>query len=194
MSRKAFVLRPRAVRSPEPSSSAVSSVRLARGARALTLVAAALLVGAASGCDGWESTSGSGGSGAGGEGGASGCLVVPQPTFALRVLVEAGGPLPPDTTVEVMWSAGKEPPFHLDDPSSWGTLDTANIVCDVDPAGGPPLDLEVLSCELWTSSPTEVRVSAKGHVTEQSTYTAEPPEECNPEPTPIEVELSLAHR
>lgn len=128
--------------------------------------------------------------GAGGAGGSAGCLVTPQPTFALRVLEEAGGFVPPDTTIEVMWSAGNEAPFHLDDPETWGTLETSNMVCDVDPAQPPPKDLIRLNCALWTSSPTAVRVSAKGYATKERTYTAEPMTACEPEPTPIEIELA----
>jgi len=155
---------------------------------------AALALFLAAGCDdSGASSSGSGGSGSGGTGGeagSGGCLMTPQPTFALRVLAEAGGPVPPDTTVEIMWSAGDEPPFHLDDSATWGSLETSNIVCDVDAAEPPPTDLLVLACALWTSSPTQVRVSAKGYVTKDHTYTAEPSSPCEPEPTPIEIELS----
>lgn len=123
----------------------------------------------------------------------TGCLVVPEATFALRVLAADGGPVPSDTTVQVMWSAGEEPAFHLDQPETWGTLETANVVCDVDPEQPPPADLAVLACDLWTSSPTEVHVSAEGYVAKKHTYTAEPASDCNPQPTPIEIELQAAH-
>ena len=115
--------------------------------------------------------------------------MTPKPSFSLRVLVSAGGPLPPDTTVEVRWSAAKEPPFHLDDPSTWSTLETANIVCDVDATMPPPTDLAVLTCSLWTSGPTEVTVSAKGYITKDRTFTEDPSADCNPDPTPIEMEM-----
>lgn len=158
-------------------------------------VCSALLV--PSGCDDSDTTTGgAGGSGHGGSGGnagAGGCLVVPQPTFELRVLVQKGGPLPPDTTVEASWSAGDEPPFHLDEPESWSTLETSNMTCDVDPNAPPPTDLQVLTCALWTASPTFVRVSAKGYVTQEDTYAAEAGDECKPEATPIEIELAPVH-
>lgn len=168
----------------------VSPPSVVRGGVALAMAVLALLAG----CDPSPepSTGGAGGGGgsdaAGGMAGAGGCLQEPLPTFALSVLAQAGGPLPPDTTVEIRWSAGDEAPFHLDDPTSWPTLDSASFQCDVDPAA-PPLDLEVLSCALWTASPTEVTVSAGGYVTEKHTYMAEPSSDCNPRPTPIEIEL-----
>ncbi len=137
-----------------------------------------------------SSSSGGGGGGtATGGGGAGGCLMLPQPSFALRVLASAGGPLPPDTTVEVKWSAAEEPPFHLDDKATWGTLETANVVCDVDPNEPPPTDLVALECSLWTAGATEVTVSAKHYVAKVRTFTPDPSTECNPEPTPIEIEI-----
>lgn len=158
--------------------------------RALACAAAIAAI-PAGGCEPPDTSSGHGGEGAGtsGGGGAGGCLMTPKPTFTLRVKVAAGGPLPPDTTVEVRWSAAEEPAFHLDDPSSWSTLETANIVCDVDPAKPPPVDLPVLTCSLWTSGPTEVTVSAKGFLTKDRTFTQDPSTDCNPDPTPIEMEL-----
>lgn len=153
-------------------------------------VVACLVLALVPACDSSGGPPGGGGAGGGGDGGGGGCLVVPQPTFALSVLAEAGGPLPPDTTVQVRWSAGDEPPFHLDDPASWPTLDSSSVQCDVDP-DAPPTGLEKLTCALWTASPTEVSVSAQGYVTEEHTYTAEPMTGCNPEPTPIEIELAV---
>lgn len=186
LSRPGVSLRPRAV---SLSSSASC------GTRGLACALAGLFLAATAGCDSGDGTGGGGaggsGNGAGGAGSTT-CVDVPLPTFELRVLAQEGGPLPPDTTVEVTWSAGKELPFHLDEPETWGTLETSNIVCDVDPSAPPPVDLIVLSCALWTSSPTEVRVAAKGHVAQEDTYTSEAAEEC-PEPTPIEVELSPDH-
>jgi hypothetical protein len=123
--------------------------------------------------------------------GSGGCLAPPEPTFALHVLDEAGGFVPPDTTIEVTWSAGDEPPFHLDDPTTWGTLESSNVLCDVDSTKPPPDDLTVLACVLWTASPTKVRVSAKGYGAKEHTYTAEPMKDCEAKPTPIEIELSL---
>lgn len=159
------------------------------------LLALALVAG--SGCDGDDGSPGGGGGvgGGGGAGAATGsvsCQGVPLPTFLLRVIEQTGNPVPPDTTIEVMWSAGKEVPFHLDDASTWGTLETSNIACQVDP-DAPPEERMELVCELWTASPTEVRVSAKGYETQKDTFAAELAGEC-PEPTPIEIELVPAHR
>lgn len=192
---------------PEPSNPRAPAARLSRsaglrrptGVQFSTICAlprglaggivACLALALVPACDSSGTSSGGGGAGAGGAGGAGGCQPVPQPTFVLSVLAEAGGPIPPDTTVKVHWSAGDEPPFHLDDPPSWPMLDSASIQCDVDPQQ-PPIDLERLTCALWTASPTEVSVSAQGFVTEQHTYTAEPTSDCDPEPTPIEIELA----
>ncbi len=180
--------------SPRPRTVSLFSSPSSRS-RGLAPALGLLFLAAAAGCDSGDGTGGGGAGGSGGGAGGTGsmsCLDVPLPTFELRVLAQEGGPVPPDTTVEVTWSAGKELPFHLDEPETWGTLETSNIVCDVDPSAPPPVDLIVLSCALWTSSPTQVRVSAKGHVPQEDTYVAEPAEEC-PEPTPIEIELALDH-
>ncbi|MEZ4301955.1 MAG: hypothetical protein R3B70_43885 [Polyangiaceae bacterium] len=165
------------------------SVSFSRAGLVALACSSTMLLAAA--CDAGETSSGTAGQGGtGGGGGTGGCLRVPGPTFALRVLEESGGPVPPGTVIEVHWSAGDEPPFKLDQPSTWGTLETSNLVCDVDPSLPPPEDLAMLECVLWTSSPTEVTVSAKGYITEQHTFTADPSTECNPDPTPIEVELA----
>lgn len=156
------------------------------------LLAASLCVGLAAACGPpapSSSSQGGAGGGATGGGGTGGCLMMPTPSFALRVLAAAGGPVPPDTTVLVKWSAGEEPEFHLDDKSTWGTLENANIVCDVDPTAPPPTDLAALECSLWTAGPTEVIVSAKGFVPKDRTFSPDPSTDCNPEPTPIEIEI-----
>jgi hypothetical protein len=192
----------RVVRIMSPPSKIMRPSQLPRFPAFLRIFSCGLaLLAGLSGCDP-DDSSGAGGGGAagsGGEGGmtssTTGCLVVPEATFALRVLAADGGPVPPDTTIDVMWSAGKEPSFHLDQPETWGTLETANVVCDVDPAAPLPVDLLVLACDLWTSSPTEVRVSAEGYGAKKNTYMADPPtDDCNPEPTPIEIELMTAHQ
>ncbi|MBK8256374.1 MAG: hypothetical protein IPK82_27355 [Polyangiaceae bacterium] len=157
------------------------------------LMGGALWLGAA--CDSVESTTG--GAGTGGTGGATSggggqCLRVPAPTFLLTVVEKNGGPVPPDTQVDVHWSAGDEPSFKLDEPSTWGSIETTNLVCEVDPTLPPPTDLPMLLCALWTSSPAEVKVSATGFETHKDTYMAEPTAECNPDPTPIVVELEQA--
>jgi hypothetical protein len=165
-----------------------------RPVRILPWIDFLLVLALLAGCDAGGASSGGGGAGGDAGGGAGGCLRVPQPTFRLKVLTQQGDPVPPDTAVQIHWSAGDEPPFHLDDPSSWPTLDTASFKCDVDPAAPPPVDLPALECALWTSSPTEVSVLAEDYVPHQDTYMAEPASTCNPEPTPIEIELVMAPR
>lgn len=149
-------------------------------------------MGLLSACDSEGTTAGSGGSGGGGSGGVAGCLRDPQPTFLLKIKERDGGTVPPDTTIDVLWSAGQEPEVHLNDPSTWPSLETSSLSCDLDATQPPPTDLKMLICALWTGSPVEVTVSAKGYETEQHTFTAEPSSECNPEPTSIEVELGVA--
>jgi hypothetical protein len=111
----------------------------------------------------------SGGPTGSGDGGAGGCPSGPHPSFLLDVEAESGS-VPPDTEILVKWSAGDEPPFVLNDKSTWKTLDAANIVCSVDPKGPPPTTLAKLACELWTSGATEIVVKAKGYVTSDETH------------------------
>jgi hypothetical protein len=170
------------------SFSALAVLSSPRGA--LTCAAVSLALALLPGCDPETGSSGDGGAGGIGAGGLGCCLREPLPTFVLDVLEREGGPVPPDTVVKVHWSAGEEPPIHLDDPATWPTLDTSSIQCDLDPNEPPPADLMVLSCALWTGSPIEVTVSAQGYETELHTYSAEPSSDCNPEPTPIEIELA----
>lgn len=169
------------------------SLRALRTLRALPLLPALAL---AIGCEPPDTSSPTGGSGGGGptttstgSGGTGGCLVDPAPAFVLTIRAAAGGPVPPDTTLRVTWSAGEEPEFHLDDPTTWATLETSNLVCDVDPTAPPPVDLPALTCALWTASPCEIRVTAKGFEPHEHTYSAMPSGECNPEPTAVEIEM-----
>lgn len=107
--------------------------------------------------------------GAGGAGGA--CPMGPQAMFELT-LTAADGPVPPSTKLEVSWSAGQEPTFALDDPSTWKTIEQANLVCDVDPSKPPPKDLTALVCHLWTTGATNLVVKAKGYTLFEKTYTS----------------------
>jgi hypothetical protein len=128
-----------------------------------------------------------------GTGGAGGmCPTMPVALFTLHV-TSAAGALPADTTVEVMWSAGTEPTFHLDDKSTWKTLSNANLVCDVDPEKPAPTDLQELVCHLWTSGATEVQVYAKGYTPYDKTSSPKLSEKCQaPIPSDILVELAPA--
>ncbi len=160
---------------------------------ALPLALASLLVGPMFGaCKGGEGGSASSSSGSG-EGG---CPAVgpPEPLFTVRI-VAADGPLPADMTLDVRWSAGDEPPFALNDPTTWKTLeDGSNVQCHIDRDGGAPTNLEELSCELWTSGATLVEVAGSGYVAYEETLTPEVLDDCGvPVPSEIEVQLQVDH-
>jgi hypothetical protein len=128
-----------------------------------------------------------GGGGAGGEGG---CPTEPTPMFTLTITA-ADGPVPPDTRLKVTWSCCEEPELVLADPSTYKTLDDANIVCDLDATKPPPTDLPALVCRLWTSGPTKVEVRAMGYEEHDETYSPEQSERCEgPVPRAIAVELA----
>lgn len=113
------------------------------------------------------------------------------PVAMLDVTIKAqSGPVPPDTTVLVSWSAGPEPPFELDDPKTWSTLADANVVCDVDPKKPPPTDLVHLVCHLWTSGVTHVRVRAAGYVSFDGMLKPKYSAACKG-PVPTEVDVML---
>lgn len=113
----------------------------------------------------------------------------PQALFTVIVRTGDDEPLPPDTTVTVRWSVGEEPSFVLDDPDTWKTLDDGvNLVCDVDPDAGMPVD--EIRCEAWTSGATEVEVTATGYLDLVETLTPEEKEGCD-HPVPSEKELVL---
>jgi hypothetical protein len=130
------------------------------------------------------------GSQSGTAGGGGGCPVGPQPSFTLAISAQ-DGVLPNDTSLEVMWSAGSEPIFKLNEPTTWGTPEQgANVVCDVDPASGPPDDLTELRCHLWTSGPTAIEVKAKGYDTHEETLVPMQSEQCEG-PVPTEAAIKL---
>ena len=122
-----------------------------------------------------------------GEGGCPGGA--PEALFTVVVRTADAEPLPSDTTVKVRWSVGEEPAFVLDDPDTWKTLeDGVNVVCEVDPEAA---EVAELRCELWTSGPTEVEVTATGYLDLDETLTPEEREGCDM-PVPSEKELELA--
>jgi hypothetical protein len=129
--------------------------------------------------------------GTGGQGGSGGsCPVGPVAMFTLTVTA-TDGPVPPDTSITVSWSAGQEPMFVLSDPTTWKTLDDGtNVVCHVDRMQPPPSDLAMLVCDLWTSGPTLVKLDAQGYETHEETFSPEMSEPCGgPVPTEIALEL-----
>jgi hypothetical protein len=125
-----------------------------------------------------------------GAAGAGGCPVGSRPQFTLYVKAK-NGPVPPDTTIVVRWSAAEEDPFVLCDPSTWKSADEgANVECDVARDAAPPVDLEELVCELWTSGATEVKVNATGYLPFDQTFTPQQIEQCK-DPVPSDVQAEL---
>ncbi len=119
------------------------------------------------------------------------CPSGPVAMYNLTIHV-ANSPVPPDTTLAVSWSAGDEPLFSLADPKTWGSLDQgANVVCDVDPAMPPPMDLPALSCHLWTSGATYVEVKASGYQAFMNTLTPQVEPACK-SAVPKDVDVLLA--
>jgi hypothetical protein len=102
------------------------------------------------------------------------------------------GPVPADTLLAVTWSAGAEPDFQLDKPSSWGTpADGSNVICDLDTTQPPPKDLAELVCHLWTSGATHVVVTAGAHAPYEATLKPETSADCGgPVPTRVAVHLA----
>lgn len=133
---------------------------------------------------------GGAGGGTGGAGGEGGCPTAPEALLTITVRAK-DGPVPPDTQIRVTWSVGEEPLFELDDPTTWKTLDQANLVCEVDGAAPPPTDLPALSCQIWSNGPTRVEVSAMGYLPYDETHTPMTSERCEgPIPTAVEIELA----
>ncbi|AKT38607.1 uncharacterized protein CMC5_027540 [Chondromyces crocatus] len=138
-------------------------------------------------CDDGDGTGGAGGEGEGGQGGCPTELAA-QYTITVR---SADGPVPPDTTIRVTWSVGEEPAFHLDDPSTWLSLDEGNVVCDVDPEEPAPTALRELHCQIWTNGPTQVEITAEGFVDYDETLNPATSQECGG-PIPLQVDIELA--
>lgn len=114
----------------------------------------------------------------------------PQAMFELTLKADEG-PLPPSTKIDVSWSAGQEPTFALDDPSTWKTIEQANLVCDIDPSKPPPQDLAALVCHLWTTGATNLIVKAKGYTRFEKTYVSAYSDHCmSLVPTAVSVEIS----
>ena len=138
----------------------------------MTAPLGAMLLG---GCEDSTTPDPDGGAGTGGEGG---CPVQPVPLYTLTITAPSV-PVPVDTTVHVVWSAGEET-FVLDDPSTWKTLeDGINVVCAVDHDAGPPADLDQLICQLWTTGATEVEVTATGYIDNEQTLRPKESELCD---------------
>lgn len=136
--------------------------------------------------------------------GGGGCpMGPPEALFTVRITTEEPGPLPTDTTVAVRWSAGEEPVYVLDDPTTHKTLeDGSNVVCTplqgaggaggqggavAAAGGGGPL---ALSCELWTSGTTEITVIATDYPERVETLKPETIDDCE-SPVPSDVDLVL---
>ncbi|WP_052376725.1 hypothetical protein [Chondromyces apiculatus] len=139
-------------------------------------------------CD--DGGGGEGGGGSGGAGGAGGCPVELQALLNITIRAEEGN-VPPDTTVRVTWSVGEEPVFRLDDTSTWKALDESNLVCVVGEAQQPPVDVHELRCQIWTSGPTRVEVSAEGFAAYDQTLTPPMSEACEG-PVPLQEDITLS--
>jgi hypothetical protein len=114
----------------------------------------------------------------------------PQAMFELTITAK-GGSIPLSTKVDVSWSAGQEPTFALDDPSTWKTIEQANLVCDVDASQPPPQKLAALMCHLWTTGATNLVVKAKGYTPFEKTYVPTYSDHCQSlVPTAVSVEIS----
>lgn len=100
----------------------------------------------------------------------AGCpLLGTEPLFVIDIRAD-DGPVPADTEVAALWSAGAEPPFVLSDPATWKTLDDGvNLVCQVDRNAPPPVDLSALVCELWANGAVELSVTAVGYLPQKQT-------------------------
>ncbi|MBW2526672.1 MAG: hypothetical protein JRI23_20990 [Deltaproteobacteria bacterium] len=126
----------------------------------------------------------------GGTSGVGGCPTGPVALFEVTVRA-ADGQVPADTSLLVRWSAGEEPVVNLLDPGSWPSVaEGANVECDIPEDATPPLELDELTCELWTSGATYVEVSAAGYVTLEETLTPLQIDDCDV-PVPSDVELEL---
>jgi hypothetical protein len=151
----------------------------------IALATFSLAAAALGGCDDPATPGPDGGGGGGGEGG---CPAQPKPLYTLTITAP-GKPVPPDTTLHVVWSAGEET-FALDNPSTWKTLDDGiNVVCAVQRDAGPPTDLDELVCQLWTTGATEVEVTAKGYVQHEETLRPLESELCDAVPAEVDVVL-----
>jgi hypothetical protein len=153
-----------------------------------SVLATAALVACMQPATGGSTSTGTGTGGAGGEGGA--CPMGPQAMFDLTITAQ-GGDVPPTTSINVSWSAGEEPKFSLDQPSTWMTIEQANVICDVDATKPPPEHLAALVCHLWTTGATNVVVKAKGYTTFDKTYASTFSDHCKAlVPTAISIELA----
>jgi hypothetical protein len=113
-----------------------------------------------------------------GTAGTGGCPSDPEALFTLHVRAR-DGQVPPDTELRITWSAQAEEPFELDDPETWPSVDDgANFECAVAPDASLPVELEELTCELWTNGATQVVASAAGYVTVDQTFTPAEREGC----------------
>lgn len=101
------------------------------------------------------------------------------------------GLVPPDTSLEVAWSAGTEPIFKLNEPSTWKTLEQGtNVVCDVDSSSPPPEALPALVCRLWVSGAAQILILAKHYQPYADTLVPTMSEECHgPIPSDVTVEI-----
>jgi hypothetical protein len=120
--------------------------------------------------------------------------------MAFRVLLSAAdGPLPWDTSLEVLHGTGIEE-FRLDQPHpnsevlfcrdatrDGGWVEPLDAAGGSD-AGSGPQPVEALLCELWTDGPADITVSATGYPTVDRTLHAKSETGCI---QTVDVELML---
>jgi len=137
-----------------------------------------------------DPTTGAGGGG--GSGGVGGCPTEVAAQFTLTIAA-ADGSLPESLSLLVTWSAGPEPEFLLEDPSTHLGLEGSNVVCAVDPEVAPE-DRASLVCQLWTSGATRVQVVTTAEYEPiDETFSPELIEDCDvPVPSHVSVELMPA--
>jgi hypothetical protein len=151
------------------------SVRL----RAL-VASAVVVVSLATACRDEPGVGGAGG-GVAGQGGAGGCPTQPHAAFQLGITADQGA-VPADLRLVVTWSVGKQA-FDLADVSTWRSLVDGNVICDVDADAGSPTARSKLTCELWTTGPTQVALTAKGYAELDRTLTPKLTGACDLPPT-----------
>jgi hypothetical protein len=123
-----------------------------------------------------------------------------RPQAAFKVLVTASGaPLPTGTTVHIEYGSGAEE-YLLGDPDFSSEVmfceiflrdagvPVADAATDAGDAGAGSVEIEALSCELWTGGATTVIVSASGYPQLERELTAEE-DECGVMTTDVPLTL-----
>jgi hypothetical protein len=108
------------------------------------------------------------------------CKVVAAFDLTLRA---AGGPLPPDTTVEVQYGGGVES-YRVDA----GMQSQEVVLCDDDAPETGVGGVTVVHCKLWTQGAATVKVTASGFPPVEQTLEAKAQGKCI-QTVPVEIVL-----